>query len=83
MPEFPIVSHRAFALEEVQQEQCIDSMTSEMQRRVIVKGIVQSVTDVSHCMAGTDGRRIVRRIQANPICWSCQLRGRGSADPPL
>ncbi|GFU39541.1 hypothetical protein TNCV_857371 [Trichonephila clavipes] len=45
------------------------SSTSEMQRQMIVTGIVQSSDRVDNSTHNTDKTKNVGRIQTNPMCW--------------
>ncbi|GFS84926.1 hypothetical protein TNCV_1305431 [Trichonephila clavipes] len=49
------------------------SSTSEMQQQVTATGIVRSSGCVSHSADDTDGRKIVGRVQLDPVC--CDVSG--------
>ncbi|GFX99087.1 hypothetical protein TNCV_2492691 [Trichonephila clavipes] len=49
--------------------------TSELQQ-VIVTETVQSCGRLGHSTADSDRQKTIRRVQANPVCWRCQLERR-------
>ncbi|GFV35677.1 hypothetical protein TNCV_1892871 [Trichonephila clavipes] len=50
------------------------SLTSEMQRQLIVSGILRRCGRVGHSSVDTEGCRIVGRVQINPMFCRCQLK---------
>ncbi|GFX58786.1 hypothetical protein TNCV_804901 [Trichonephila clavipes] len=48
-------------------------LTTQMQRQVIIIGIIRSCGRLGHNSAYTDGRRIGGCVLANTRCWLCHL----------